>query len=614
MLIPSFETDRPPRLSPSRIELMDSGIWKGFIQIFPPFPPGRASGRHLGSAGPLILGIFPLLFSSLPAAAQDYPPEESLTAGSPHEWFHIHITRIEGRPDSADRLGSGFASLDDANGDGWTDFAVSAAGRRKMLIMYAGPGILDTIPDAILPGGGTITTGDFNGDGVQDIAVQQPSWIHDLATGEWIASEPDSVFVYFGTLRSGCIYGPEPDLRLGVRKEWSRDFGRHLGAGDFNGDGFDDLITGAPRYYDSTDVFCRNGRILIYLGDQVAPLEEMWQIHPSLPDSCHYAVGTATYVADANGDGVADIFSNAVVRPSPLDGGGRWIYTIYLGGRGIREDEIRIAQVLENSDSIGFFYRRPCDLNNDGCADLPYADRKNRGVGILLGGPEGYSFDRQRHITNPDTNIFSGFLEGAFNIGDLNGNGFDEYALTFAFNPFNGRLLVLFAGGPTGIKDTALTFAGRYLDQDWYGLHTISGDFNGDGFMDVITGAATRNLIYPETEFHRGIYHILRGEYWIQVPVGIDALDVPSSGLSLETFPNPSWAGVTVLIRQKHPARCAVDLYSATGTHIRRIHDGEAGTEFRVTIDRIALGIPPGVYYLTATSAENSGVRKMIIM
>lgn len=542
---------------------------------------------------------------------------DHLSAEERQRWFPIRrMLVVEGRPDSADQLGSGFAMLPDANGDGWNDLAVSAQNRREMLIFYGGPGILDSIPDAVMPGGGTIATGDFNGDSLQDIAVQQPGSIMDLATGESIGSVPDSLFVYFARQREGCIYGPEPDLRLGVSDTWgtSRDFGYHCSSGDFNGDGIDDLITGAPGYYDSIGGSCQGGRILIYPGDLERPLATVWRIRPSLPDSCHYLVGTSVYVADANGDGIADIFSSSVVwdRVHPS----RWVYTVYLGRRGIREDEISISQVFENSDSAFLSYCRPVDLTNDGYADLPFTEMKSFGVGILLGGPHGYSFDRRRSISNPDTNIFSGYLGEAFNLGDINGNGFDEFALTFGFNPFVGRLLVIFAGGPLGIKDTALTFIGRYLDTWWYGRHTASGDFNGDGLMDFCSGAATRQRIYPETRFHRGDFEILEGDEYIQIPLGVKSQTStrPASEMQIEIYPTPSDRTIQVVVRQHCAASLTVALHSITGERIRRLHEGEAAQELRLTLERNNADTPPGLYYIIATSANDVSVRKVILM
>lgn len=546
-------------------------------------------------------------------AQVDFP--DRLSAEERQRWFPLRrMLVVEGRPDSADELGSGFATLPDANGDGWNDLAVSAQNRREMLIFYGGPGILDSIPDAVMPGGGTIATGDFNGDSLRDIAVQQPSSIIDLATGESIGSVPDSLFVYFAHRREGCMYGPEPDLRLGVSDTWgtSRDFGFHCAGGDFNGDGIEDLITGAPGYYDSIGGPCQGGRILIYLGDLEKPLATVWRIRPSLPDSCHYLVGTAVYVADANADGIADIFGSSVVWDRVH--ASRWVYTVYLGRLGIREDEISISQVLENSDSAFLSYCRPVDLTNDGYAELPYLE--SRDVGILLGGPRGYSFDRRRRISNPDTNIFSSYLGEAFNLGDINGNGFDEFALTFGFNPFNGRLLVIFAGGPAGIKDTALTFVGRYLDQNWYGRHTASGDFNGDGLMDFCSGAPMRNLIYPETGFHRGDFEILEGDEYIRVPLGVesDGATRPASGLQIETYPNPSDRTIQVVVRQQRAVSLTVALHSITGERIRRLHEGEAAQELRLTIERNGSDTPPGIYYIVATTADDISVRKVIVL
>lgn len=542
---------------------------------------------------------------------------DHLSAEERQRWFPIRrMLVVEGRPDSADQLGSGFAMLPDANGDGWNDLAVSAQNRREMLIFYGGPGILDSIPDAVMPGGGTIATGDFNGDSLQDIAVQQPGSIIDLATGESIGSVPDSLFVYFAHRREGCIYGPEPDLRLGVSDTWgtSRDFGYHCSSGDFNGDGIDDLITGAPGFRDSTDVFCRSGRILIYLGHRDAPLNSAWRIRPSMPDSCHHSVGTAVYVADANGDGIMDIFETSYTREHASVGGDQPIYSIYLGNRGIQEDEISVAQVLENSDSAFLSYCRPVDLTHDGCAELPYLE--TRGVGILLGGPQGYSFDRRRRISNPDTTLFSRYLGETFNLGDINGNGFDEYALTFGFNPFNGRLLVIFAGGPLGIKDTALTFIGRFLDQNWYGRHTASGDFNGDGLMDFCSGAPMRNLITPETRFHRGDFEILEGDEYIQIPLGVKSQTStrPASEMQIEIYPTPSDRTIQVVVRQQCAASLTVSLHSITGERIRRLHEGEAAQELRLTLERNNADTPPGLYYIIATSANDVSVRKVILM
>ncbi|MDX9759335.1 MAG: VCBS repeat-containing protein, partial [Bacteroidota bacterium] len=213
-----------------------------FYDILRTYSSGIVMRRHSSIKGTIRIArafcLLSVIFVTCVQAQVDF--RDHLSAEERQRWFPLRrMLVVEGRPDSADQLGSGFAMLPDANGDGWNDLAVSAQNRREMLIFYGGPGILDSIPDVVMPGGGTIATGDFNGDSLQDIAVQQPGSIIDLATGESIGSVPDSLFVYFAHRREGCIYGPEPDLRLGVSDAWgtSRDFGYHCSSGDFNGDG-----------------------------------------------------------------------------------------------------------------------------------------------------------------------------------------------------------------------------------------------------------------------------------------------------------------------------------------------------------------------------------------
>jgi hypothetical protein len=90
----------------------------------------------------------------------------------------------------------------------------------------------------------TLATGNFNGDGRDDLAIGVPN--ENLTPSE--VNDDGAVHVLFGA-RGGLRPGSDQLLseRMpGVQHGRDSRFGLGLGAGDFNGDGRDDLAVGAP--------------------------------------------------------------------------------------------------------------------------------------------------------------------------------------------------------------------------------------------------------------------------------------------------------------------------------------------------------------------------------
>jgi hypothetical protein len=107
-------------------------------------------------------------------------------------------------------------------------------------------GVLDTAD----PGdqfGAALASGDFNADGFSDLAVGVPG--ETVPAGNQTAFDAGAVQIFYGSVGGLVVAGNQlfDFASIGLPRERSAEFGTSLAWGDFDGDGFGDLIVAAPR-------------------------------------------------------------------------------------------------------------------------------------------------------------------------------------------------------------------------------------------------------------------------------------------------------------------------------------------------------------------------------
>ncbi|KUJ53792.1 hypothetical protein ACZ90_66605 [Streptomyces albus subsp. albus] len=326
---------------------------------------------------------------------------------------------------SGDNHGFGYAMISrDLDGDGLTDLAVLARGYEpennvhgSVIVLWgrktgiSGQGAVRVSAPANAQVGDDITAGDFDGDGHTDLF---------MGNGE----EYDYHDVLYGPFSRDGVPVREQQVQV-----YSTDnFINSTAAGDFNGDGIEDLVT----FY-VYENHAEGGKL--WLGTKTGL--------STVPQRLTSAAGTA--VADFDRDGYADlatrIFPNGDTEGTEEDPGTVKIYYGSPSGpsrtrtQTVTQSTAGVPGVSEKGDQFGGRLSTG-DVNGDGYPDLAVGvpgeaigSKTKAGAVVLLKGGEGGLSGKGAQAFHQDTTGVPGVAEsgdvfgGSLRLLDVTGDG-----------------------------------------------------------------------------------------------------------------------------------------------------------------------------------------------
>jgi hypothetical protein len=468
--------------------------------------------------------------------------------------------RIVGRNyGSYDSFASGFSvsASGDFNGDGFNDLVIGAPSSYYSGGQYSGlayvvfggavpPASVDLELIAQGTGGfmlgsssGSSDTdighsvdfvGDVNGDGFDDLLIGAPG-------DSTVASGVGAAYLVFGTdgptafVDLDSLDGSDGTVILGELTFYDTPHAGFVvsGAGDINGDGFEDFVVGAPYAFNFGVSYTTSGSVYVVFGTDtglpatldLATLDgsDGFKLLGSFLDD--EAGFSADSLGDVNGDGFDDL-----IVGSPgygLDSGAA--YVVFGSAAGFAASQALDAitsgtggfRILGQyaGDQFGVSVAGLGDMNGDGIADFIVGTSHADNGGDLNAG-RMYVVYGANGLSSVDLNSVIGGTGGFLiqpetgyqyvgaalsSAGDVNGDGIDDI-LIGAKNVYgtDGAAYVVFGvdGGVAGIDlaDIANGIGGfRITNQDLpfsdtqLGRAVAAGDINGDGFDDIIVGA-----------------------------------------------------------------------------------------------------------------------------
>ncbi|MGB0440481.1 MAG: hypothetical protein ACPGFC_10315, partial [Paracoccaceae bacterium] len=357
--------------------------------------------------------------------------------------------------------------------------------------------------------------GDVNGDGIDDMLVgarRGDDGGSNAGEGYIVYGGTSLVDVDLTNLTSAqgiVVIGHKSDDILGVSAS---------AAGDVNGDGFDDILLGAP--------FGDNGgskageAYLIFGGDALVDID-LQTLSPTSfmtieGDRAGDNLGRSVSGAgDVNGDGFDDMIVGADLGNNGGTDAGE-AYVIYGGASLVDIDLTNITaadgytiQGAAGDDEAGNSVSAAGDVNGDGFDDLIVGAPRNDDAGsnagaayVIFGGATPGDIDLSAIPSGAGITILgraAGDLAG-FSVsgaGDINGDGLDDLIIganeSNADGTESGEAYVLY--GKTDLADIDLANIdasdGFFIQGDVAGDnagHSVSGagDLNGDGKADLV--------------------------------------------------------------------------------------------------------------------------------
>ncbi len=345
------------------------------------------------------------------------------------------IVQFTGETD-VDMAASSVASAGDVNGDGYTDFLVGATGvdlgnGAAYLVYgqssnYASASLGTTVKFSAessmdFAGNSVASAGDVNGDGYDDILI-------GAQANDAVATTAGAAYLLYGKADNHTSASLDTAIRF-TGEALNNSAGTSVAsAGDVNGDGYDDILIGAPG---NSDAGSGAGAAYLLYGKAdnhtSASLSTAVQLSGETGDSAGTSVASA---GDVNGDGYDDILIGAT---SAASGNGA-AYLLY--GKADNHTSASLSTAVqfsgeENTDTAGNSVASAGDVNGDGYDDIlvsaMMAESMKGGAYLLHGKADNHT------SASLSTGIqFLGLTDmdmagdDVASAGDVNGDGYDD--------------------------------------------------------------------------------------------------------------------------------------------------------------------------------------------
>lgn len=389
------------------------------------------------------------------------------------------------------------SSAGDANGDGFGDVVTASAAydngqtdEGAGFVFFGSSSGLSTTADWIGESnqtyaylGSCSSAGDVNGDGFSDIILGSSAY----SNGQ---TSEGRAFLYYG---SGSGLSSAPGT-IRESNQAGAKFGTSVSsAGDVNGDGYADILVGAP-YYDNGQA--DEGAAFVYHGSYSGP--------SAVPDwsgesnSAGALFGSSAGSAgDINGDGYGDIIVGAPKYTDLLDEAGA-VFAYYGSSAGLSLTPDWTAESDQGYSLFGCSVASAGDVNNDGRHDVIVGSRyyflgeiAEGAAFVYHGSAAGLSLIPNWTGQSDQEDASFGFSVSS--AGDVNLDGYDDIIVGAPLydngNTDEGAAFV-YLGSSSGVQNSHYWRGECNQDGAWYGYSVAStGTINRDACPEIIIGA-----------------------------------------------------------------------------------------------------------------------------
>ena len=496
--------------------------------------------------------------------------------------------------------------IGDINVDGYDDVIVGAPGGDYAKLFYGGE-TFDTIPDLIFRdykefncqfGCSIAGGGDVNGDGYPDIIIGASSTYIGpncpplcLITG--------AAYVYFG----GPDIDTTADLTL-IVGDWQTQTGWYYGfgdavaiPGDLNGDGYDDIVVGAPN-----DDYDAHGRVYIYYGGP--DIDTVYDVLLEGEEVFDNLGLSLSAIGDLNDDGFDDVLIGAPMFENNIPGkpyqGGK-AYLVYGG------NDINISNSIEfigdtSSCNYGRFVSGLGDVNGDYVKDIGImADKYFR---IISGQNESILLEISRI-----NNWFGNFQ----NIcgGDINNDNLNDIMISLedTSNEYAGKVEIYLGRiNLDSIPDYSIEGQTPHFDLG-YSIAFL-GDLNGDNKNEISIGEQGERYTPPDTISSGNVYIYSYGE---NNAINESDNSAPEGYKLFQNYPNPFNSTTRIRYSILQLSNVVIKVFDILGNKVTTLvnEEKEQGV---YTINFDANNLASGLYFYQLRAGNFIKTKKMILL